>query len=194
VKAYCDEFESLFAANHNEGSSLIHPSFRRIPPMNSSSPESIADPSSNLDLTQRTAAPNLAISFRAVGIGAIVDIAGSLVMTTVVGVTAISALLLRGVSAQAIVEQLPSSSALALFCAAGGVLMSVAGGYTAARLAGHSHLRHALLAGLLAVLLNLGVNALVDDSSPLWLTALATALIVPFATVGGWLAMPSTDY
>lgn len=129
-------------------------------------------------------------NFRAIFVGAIVDIGGSLVMTTIVGVTAITAMLVAGTSAQTIVDELPHSFALVLFCALGGMVMSIAGGYTAARIAAHAPLWHAFLAGLLAVLLNLGMIALIGDSGPIWLTTASTVLIVPCATIGGWLAMP----
>ncbi len=133
---------------------------------------------------------NLTLSVRAIWLGAVVDIAGSLMATTVIGLTAVTAMLVGGASAQTIVEELPHSFALVLFSAAGGIVMSLAGGYAAGRTAPHAPLAHALWAGVLAALLNVGLIALLGDSGPFWLTATATALILPFAIFGGWLAMP----
>jgi hypothetical protein len=116
--------------------------------------------------------------------------AGSLAMTTIIGLTAVTAMLVRGDSAQSIVDELPKSFALVLFCAAAGVMMSLAGGYVAARIASHAPLRHAFWAGVLSALLNVAIVALLGDSGPVWLTASSTMLILPCATIGGWLAMP----
>ena len=119
-----------------------------------------------------------------------IDIAGSLMATTIIGLTAVTAMLIAGSSAQTIVDELPHSFALVLFCAAAGIVMSLAGGYSAARIAPHRPLMHALSGRALAALLNAGMIALLGDSGPFWLTATTTVLIVPFATLGGWLAMP----
>jgi hypothetical protein len=132
-------------------------------------------------------------SVRAIFVGALVDVGGSLVVTTIVGVTAVTALLVRGEAPEAIIQTLPGSLALVLFCAIGGALMSVAGGYAAAVIAGRAEMAHALAAGLLAAALNLGVNLLLGDSGPIWLTATGLVLVAPFAIFGGWLAMPTTE-
>jgi hypothetical protein len=129
-------------------------------------------------------------SFRPVVLGAAAIVGGSLAITTVVGVAAIVGMLVAGNNAENIIAQLPSSLALAIFCAAGGLLMSAIGGYSAAIMAGSAAIRHALWAGLLAVPLNLAVLAVLGDPGPAWLTALATVLIVPCAVLGGWLAAP----
>src|SRR5437868_4143185 len=89
-------------------------------------------------------------NYRAIFLGALVDVAGSLVVTTIVGLTAVTALLVRGEAAEAIVETLPGSLALVMLCAIGGALMSVAGGYAAAAIAGRAEMVHAMAAGLLA--------------------------------------------
>ena len=129
-------------------------------------------------------------SFRAVGWGVAAIVGGSLAVTTVIGVAAILGMLAAGDSPEDIVAKLPNSLALAIFCAAGGTLMSVMGGYSAAVIAGRSPIRHAIWAGALAVPINLVWAAVLGDSGPVWLTALATVLIVPCAALGGWLATP----
>jgi len=131
-----------------------------------------------------------ALNLRAVWTGATVDIAGSLVMSTIVGIAAITGMLVRGESAETIVADLPASQALLIFVAAGGLLMSLAGGYVAANIANAGHLRHALWAGLLSTLLNIAMVWLVGDSGPFWLTGTTMLLIVPCAILGGWLATP----
>ncbi len=131
---------------------------------------------------------------RAVWTGTVVDIGGSLVMTTIVGLCAITGMMTRGDSAETIVVELPGSFALVLCAAAGGLLMSLAGGYVAATMAGRAQLCHAIWTGIVSCLLNLAMVAIIGDSGPTWLIAVTMGLIVPCATLGGWLAMPVPDF
>ncbi len=143
------------------------------------------------ELHRAAAAHAARFNVRACLAGAVVDVAGSLVMATLVGLTAVTALVLRGVPADTIVAELPQSLPLVVFTALAGLTMSLAGGYTAASLSSCHALRHALVAGALAMVFNLALVALLGMSGPLWLTVLAMAGIVPCAALGGWLAMPA---
>jgi hypothetical protein len=133
---------------------------------------------------------NLGDSFRAVGIGVAVILGGSLVITTLLGVTAILGMIARGNTGEAIVVQLSGSFGLALLCAIGGWLMCSVGGYVSGSIAGRLCIHHAFWTGAIAMPLSLVVLAVLGDSGPAWLTAVSTALIVPCATFGGWLAAP----
>ncbi len=130
------------------------------------------------------------LNWRAVWVGAVVDVAGSLVMSTIVGVAAICGMLTRGDTPEMIANELPASLALVLCVATGGMLMSLAGGYVSASKAGIAHLHHAVWTGVLSVVLNLLLLATLGESGPPWLVASTTLLIVPCAALGGWLAMP----
>ena len=127
---------------------------------------------------------------RAVLIGAAVTVGGSLVATTVIGIAAITGMLLRGANPERIAAELPGSLALAIFVALGGLLMSAAGGYTAAAMAQSRRYRHALAASILASVATVALLPVWGESSTDWLTGLGTALIVPCGAVGAWLAMP----
>jgi hypothetical protein len=127
---------------------------------------------------------------RAVCIGAAVIVGGSLVMTSMLGVIAITAGLVRGDTAEMIVAGLPQSFALALFVAIGGLLASAVGGYTATTKAGLAQHRHAAWAGILAIPLCIATSALLGDVGPGWLSAMSLAAIVPMAILGGHLASP----
>ena len=131
-------------------------------------------------------------SLRAVGLGTTVIVAGSLMMTTLVGVAAISGMLARGDSPEEITTQLSNSLDLAIFVRIAELLMVVIGGYTAARLADRRQLHHALAAGALAALLNLAISAVCGDVEPAWLTVLLAMFTMPFAALGAWLASPGT--
>jgi len=136
------------------------------------------------------AAIDLGDSLRAIGVGAVVIVAGSLAMTTCIGVVATIGMLVRGDSGPIIVTTLCSSFEVALWCAAGGWLMSLVGGYTSAARADRAYMAHAIWAGALAIPLNLAVVALLGDSGPAWLIALSIVMIVPCAALGGWMASP----
>jgi hypothetical protein len=130
------------------------------------------------------------MNYRAILRGAVTDVGGSLFTSTLVEIAAITGMLARGEMPDAVVRELPQSLALALFVAAGGIVMSVCGGYVAATFAGTAQLKHALLSGLLATILNGAVNWAVGASGPLWLTTATLACVTPCAVLGGWLAMP----
>lgn len=134
--------------------------------------------------------PSSHLSLLAIMRGAVTDVGGSLVMSTVLGIAAISAMLARGETPERIATELPRSFALALFVTIGGLVMSTCGGYVAAAFAGRDHLKHALWAGLLSTALNLALRWLLGASEPIWLNAATLACITPCAVLGGWLAMP----
>jgi len=129
-------------------------------------------------------------SFRAITTGVAVIVGGSLVMTTIVGTVAIVGMIARGDNGQTIVSQLTGSFEMALLCAMSGWFMSLIGGYTAGAIAAQACLPHAFLTGAIAMPLSLAVLTVLGDSGPTWLSALSIVLIVPCATLGGWLAAP----
>ena len=129
-------------------------------------------------------------SFRAALIGAAVIIGGSLMMTTVLGVAAIAGMVLRGESPEQIAAELPGSLELAVFVTAGGMLMSLVGGYTAATIAAQARNWHAAAAGVIATVITVVLLPVWGDSGPVWITVLSTVTISPLAVVGAWLAMP----
>ena len=133
----------------------------------------------------------IASSLRAIGLGAAVIAGGSLVMTSAIGLSAVTAMLLRGDSVEAVVATLIHSFALVVFSSLGTFVMSLAGGYVAAGAAHYAPLGHAVTAALLAIMVNLTMMPVLGDPGPLWLTMLTTVLVVPFAALGGWLALPA---
>jgi hypothetical protein len=127
---------------------------------------------------------------RAVVVGAAVTVGGSLVVTTVIGIAAITGMLIRGASPDRIAAELPGSLALTIFVTLGGLLMSAAGGYTAAAMAPNRRYWHALAASILAAGASIALLPVWGESPTDWLTAISLALIVPCGIVGAWLAMP----
>jgi hypothetical protein len=142
------------------------------------------------DERNSSARPQSCLNYRAIVRGALVDIGGSMVMSTVLGAAAIVGMVLRGETPEAIVEELPHSFALVLFVAIAGLVMSTCGGYLAAATAQRAYLRHALLAGMLSTLLNAGALIALGSAAPLWTSAATLFCIMPCAVLGGWLAAP----
>jgi hypothetical protein len=130
------------------------------------------------------------MNYRAILRGVVTDVGGSLVVSTLVGIAAVTGMLARGETPEMVARELPQSLALALFVASGGMLMSVCGGYVAAAFAGTAKLQHAILAGLLSTALNGALNWAIGASEPIWLMSATLACITPCAVLGGWLAMP----
>jgi hypothetical protein len=151
-------------------------------------------PASELPLDTSIDDPNSAVSsIRAIAVGVAVIVGGSLVMTTIIGIVPIIGMILRHDSGPAIVAKLTGSFELVLLCAMGGWLMNIFGGYIAGMRAGQQWIGHGFWTGAFAAPLSLAVIALLGDSGPLWLTVTSMVLIVPCATLGGWLAAPARN-
>lgn len=127
---------------------------------------------------------------RAVVVGAAVTVGGSLAATTIIGIAAITGMLIRGANPDRIMAELPGSLSLAIFVTLGGLLMSAAGGYTAAAMAPARRYRHALAASILATVVTVALLPVWGESPTDGLTAINIALIIPCGTVGAFLAMP----
>jgi hypothetical protein len=130
---------------------------------------------------------------RAVFRGMAVAAAGALVMSTLVGVTAVVSMANDGLSLETIAEQLRAKWDLQLFTAAGELLMAALGGYTAAISAGRGHIRHALAAGTAALAVDLVIIAICGSPLAPWLAVASLSLVVPCAAVGGYLASPRIE-
>ena len=66
-------------------------------------------------------------------------------------------------------------------------VFATAGCYLTARLAPDRPMRHALILGLLGLILNVVGSAQMWDSAPAWYHVVAIAMVMPYAWLGGWL-------
>lgn len=64
-------------------------------------------------------------------------------------------------------------------------VFAIAGCYLAARLAPSAPMRHALILGGLGLVFNVAGSIAMWDTAPAWFHALAIALVMPYAWVGG---------
>jgi hypothetical protein len=128
---------------------------------------------------------------RAIFRGTMVGAGGALVISTVIGVAAVLGMAGEGLSPQTIAQQLRSQWDIRLLLALAELLMAMLAGYTAAITAGRGQLRHAALAGVGTLVLNLLVMAACGSPLPIWLAATGLALTMPCAMLGGYLASPA---
>jgi hypothetical protein len=133
------------------------------------------------------------LNARAIFRGAAVAAGGAMLLSTMIGVTAVMCMASDGLSLKTIAEQLRSRWDLQLFTAAGEVLMAVLGGYAAATTAGCRHLRHALVAAAMAMMLDALIIAACGTPLTPWLAAASLSLVLPCAAIGGFLASPGTE-
>jgi hypothetical protein len=66
-------------------------------------------------------------------------------------------------------------------------IFATAGCYLTARLAPNRPMRHALILGLLGLILNVVGSVQMWDSAPAWYHVVAIAMVMPYAWLGGWL-------
>jgi hypothetical protein len=130
---------------------------------------------------------------RAIFRGTMVGAGGALVISTVIGVAAVLGMAGEGLSPQTIAQQLRSQWDIRLLLALAELLMAMLAGYTAAITAGRGQLRHAALAGVGTLVLNLLVIAACGSPLPIWLAATGLALTMPCAMLGGYLASPAAE-
>ena len=64
-------------------------------------------------------------------------------------------------------------------------IFAIAGCYLAARLAPSSPMKHALILGVLGLLVNISGAVAMWDTAPAWYHILAIALVMPYAWIGG---------
>jgi hypothetical protein len=144
-------------------------------------------------VNDRLAADSLVLHPRAIVRGIVVGAGGALVISTIIGVTAVLGMAGEGLSPQTIAQQLRSQWDLRLLLATGELLMAMLAGYTSAITAGRGELRHAAFAGVGTLVLNLLVIAACGSPLPVWLAASGLALTMPCAILGGYLASPVAE-
>ena len=85
------------------------------------------------------------------------------------------------------------SVALLLFTIVYVGVYAVAGCYLAARLAPDRPMRHAMILGALGLAFNVVGTIEAWDTAPVWYHAVALALVLPFAWLGGWIRERQLD-
>jgi hypothetical protein len=127
------------------------------------------------------------LNFKAIAIGAAVDIIGSMIIG-MLGTTIMSIKMAgSGLSQSEVLTELSSigtNAAYTAFALIAGFGMTIIGGYTAARFAKHDEIVNAAFVGLVGVVLGLIVDM---SATPLWYNVLALLLPIPSAMLGGYI-------
>ncbi len=127
----------------------------------------------------------LRVSIKAVLVGLIVDLAGSLLFGAASGVALGIILAVRGGAGAAQLEAgLESNVWILLSSLVGGCAFTVLGGFVAGRMARQRQLLHGLLVGLASVV----VFLLFVSQTPLWYSVAGMLVTPPAGAAGGFLA------
>ena len=128
-------------------------------------------------------------SFRAIAVGSLVDIAGTIMVSAITGAVIVAAASNRfpGAAAEDIQELVADSFPLMLMAIIAGGACSFAGAYVAARLAPCAEVVHAFAVGLLGIALP---TAFTDQTPPHWAQASATVLVLGLSLLAGRVAGP----
>jgi hypothetical protein len=129
-------------------------------------------------------------SVKAVLIGWVVDIGGSLGVGFLVGVFAGIYLIIKGVSPDRMEEAIYSSFGFLLTSLIIGLFFTGLGGYIAAKIAKTAELKHAFVVGLLSALTGMLYIVLSSNPGPPSFNIVGLTLVIPIAVLGGYLAKP----
>ncbi|MBD3392824.1 MAG: hypothetical protein GF418_12025 [Chitinivibrionales bacterium] len=125
------------------------------------------------------------LSPKAIALGVVVDIVGSILLGLIGSMIMFARLSARGLSRDAIMAQLSTvgnNTLYTAFVVIVGFGMTAVGGYVAAWVARHNHLLNAAFVGGAAVVLGL----FLDVGGPQWYRVMALLLPIPSAALGGY--------
>lgn len=122
---------------------------------------------------------------KAIGLGALADLGGTLIMATLVSTLFATMLVINGVAADAVADQMIASKLYLGVLLVLGLGLDVVGGYVAARIANHAEYKHALLTAGLVIIGGMLLSAGADEGGwPAWINALGTLAAIPAALLG----------
>lgn len=124
-------------------------------------------------------------SWKAILGGVAVDILGTQVITVLLMIPVGIWLATRGMRPEDVAVLLTTSLAFLVPMMALGLAMSTLGGYLAAKWADTNKIAHAVIVGVLSLVLGLAMGGLGTQEMPLWFR-LSSLLVVPAALLGGW--------
>jgi hypothetical protein len=128
------------------------------------------------------------VNIKAVAIGTAVDIAGSFLLSAVAGLISGIQLARAGLSPAEIQTRLSNSSTVGTIALIGGLLMTLIGGYLAARIAQVDEVRHGTAVGVVGVILGILFMIVFRSwANPLWYDLAGFLLTIPTAAAGGYL-------
>ena len=125
------------------------------------------------------------LDIKAIGIGVLVDIAGSLITALIFAIVYSIILSQQGHSTTEIESMMTGSSFVYLVSLILGLGCTVLGGFVCARIAKREEVKHSAIMGVGGLVLSLLSTG---DPEPVWYLIIGVILTVPMAVVGGYIA------
>jgi MFS family permease len=125
------------------------------------------------------------LNIKAIIIGWLVDTVGSFVAGIFIGIAAGIILVTKGISPEHIAEELSSSKSFRNISLFVGFSFTFIGGYIAAFIAKADELKHALIVGILSLIISVLFFSITQTTEPNW--QLISLFVIPFALLGGYL-------
>lgn len=126
----------------------------------------------------RPAANSPTLNVRAIVTGAVVDISGTFNTEILIGLLGTAMWWSGGWSPE-------TTLVFYSINLARGLGFTALGGYFSARTAGHDPLKHALVSGLISLLVSIGLGAASSGQAPFWYVTVGILLTLPAALLGG---------
>ncbi len=133
--------------------------------------------------------PRRRSSLGAIALGFGVDVAATMVFSTLLSVIAGVSLAAGGASPEEIAGLVDRSAGWVFIGLVGGLCCTALGGYVAARHANHSEYANAFAVGVASLVFGEAVLIALAQDTPLWLRLAGDLAVVPAALVGGHLRM-----
>ncbi len=124
------------------------------------------------------------LNIKAIIVGWLVDTLGSIIAGIFIGIAAGVIMMAKGIAPEQIAEELSNSTAIQNISLFVGLSFTFLGGYIAAFIAKADELKHALIVGILSLIISLLFTA-AQTTDPIWY--LISFFGIPFAVLGGYL-------
>lgn len=129
------------------------------------------------------------LNIKAILIGWVVDVVGTLIAILVIGLIAGIIFTAQGLAEEEIVDQFNKSPSIQLVSLLIGFLITAFAGYMTAFIAKREEIKHALVFGLLSLLTGVLMIFVFPQPIPAWSLILGIVIIVPAALIGGYVRL-----
>ena len=131
---------------------------------------------------------------KAIIVGLLVDIGGSVVVGIVLGIVVGIIAVARGSTSPEALVALRANVYLKAIGLVGTTLSTGLGGYLAARMSRPNGLKNALVVGTISLILGIALALTMPGITPKWKLIAGLLLTLPAASVGGWIATGTAQH
>lgn len=133
------------------------------------------------------------LNIKAILIGWVVDVLGTLVAILIIGLVAGIIFATRGLTEEQMADQFNKSPSIQLVSLLIGFLITAFAGYITALIAKREEIKHALVFGLLSLITGVLMIFLFPQPIPAWSLILGVVIIVPAALLGGYIRLSTKE-